>query len=119
MAYEPIVTVLKNRRIQKELTQEQLAKLANMSEKTYQRIEQGTSDLKMSQYRSILHALGITDLDVSLDLLDIEVTTPWDVAAAARVLLPQTRNNLVKSIMTEWQRAERLIDATLHLKKDP
>ena len=113
MLNEPIVIALRNRRVARELTQGQLASMAGMSEKTLQRIESGSSDLKISQYRALVSALSITDLDVSLDMLAVDTTTPWDVAAAARVLLPQTRHHLVASIMAEWQRTDRQLDATL------
>lgn len=119
MSYEPIVSVIKNRRIEQGMNQKQLAAMSGMSEKTYQRIESGVADMRMSQYRSIINALRLSDLDVSLDLLHIDKTTPWDVAAAARVLLPQTRQSLVTSIMAEWQRKERQIDAILKIKDGP
>ncbi|WP_305817511.1 helix-turn-helix transcriptional regulator [Photobacterium leiognathi] len=114
---DPISIIIKNRRIHLGMTQSQLAENAGMSEKTYQRIEQGGADMRMSQYRALIKALNLSDLDVSLDLLEIETTTPWDVAAAARVLLPSTRMHLVKSIMEEWQRKEISFDMEFKIKK--
>ncbi|WP_318515004.1 helix-turn-helix transcriptional regulator [Photobacterium leiognathi subsp. mandapamensis] len=114
---DPISIIIKNRRIHLGMTQHELAEKAGMSDKTYQRIEQGSTDMRMSQYRTLIKALHMSDLDVSLDLLEIESATAWDVAAAARVLLPSTRFHLVKSIMEEWQRKEVQVDIDVKVKK--
>lgn len=114
---DPISIIIKKRRISLGMTQHDLAEKAGISEKTYQRIEQGSTDMRLTQYRSLIKALHMSDLDVSLDLLEIETTTPWDVAAAARVLLPSTRFHLVKSIMEEWQRKEVQLDIDIKVKK--
>lgn len=101
MHREPIVIVLKNRRKAAGMTQQQLADEANMSVKTLQRIEQG-ADMKLSQYRQVIDALGVADLDISLDMLEVEGTDPADVAAAARLLSPETRRDLVAIILREY-----------------
>lgn len=116
MSRKAIVTIIKNRRIESRMTQKDLAEKVGMSEKTYQRIESGVADMRMSQYYSLIAALGLTDLDVVLDSFNVETVTPWDVAAAARLLLPQTRRNLVASIMSEWQRAEHQFNADIDFK---
>ena len=114
---DPIVKVIRNRRIALGLTQQQLSSAVGMSEKTYQRIEQGAADMKLSQYRVLIKALRMSDLDVSLDLIGTEGATAWDVAAAARVLLPSTRTHLVQSIMEEYQRKEAFFDVEVKIKK--
>jgi len=81
------------------LSQAQFASMAGVSLKTYQRIERGETDLKMSHYRSLIQNLKVTDLDISLDMLEVEGATPWDVAAAARTLPPEVRTVLVTMIM--------------------
>ncbi|WP_332839972.1 helix-turn-helix domain-containing protein [Photobacterium phosphoreum] len=101
---DPISNIIKKRRLQLGLTQSKLAKQAGMSDKTYQRIEQGCSDMRLSQYRALINACQMTDLDVSLDLLGVESATAEDVASASRLLLPITRLRLVQSIIEEWQR---------------
>jgi transcriptional regulator with XRE-family HTH domain len=116
MSRKAIVIIIKNRRIDAGLTQKQLADKIGMSEKTYQRIESGVMDMRFSQYYAIIAALGATDLDIVLDSFDVDTATPWDVAAAARLLLPETRRNLVASIMAEWQRAEHQFNADIDLK---
>lgn len=116
MSRKSVVTAIKNRRVDANLTKKELADQVGMSEKTYQRLESGVADMKISQYYSILKALNITDLDIVLDTYDVDAATPWDVAAAARLLLPETRNNLVASIMSEWRRAERQFNADINIK---
>ncbi|WP_353762720.1 helix-turn-helix transcriptional regulator, partial [Shigella sonnei] len=81
MSRKSIVTAIKNRRVDANLTQKELADQVGMSEKTYQRLESGVADMKISQYYSILKALNITDLDIVLDTYDVDAATPWDVAA--------------------------------------
>ncbi|EGQ7740937.1 helix-turn-helix domain-containing protein (plasmid) [Vibrio alginolyticus] len=99
MSYTPLIQALKNRREAAGLSQAEFAKMAGVSLKTYQRIEWGETDLKMSHYRSLIQNLRITDLDVSLDMLEVDPATPWDVAAAARTLPPEVRTILVTFIM--------------------
>ncbi|MCD9491078.1 helix-turn-helix domain-containing protein [Photobacterium phosphoreum] len=109
---DPISNIIKKRRQQLGLTQSQLAQRAGISDKTYQRIEQGCSDMRLSQYRSLITACQMTDLDVSLDLLGIDSANTEDVAAASRLLLPITRLRLVQSIVEEWQRKAHDVDKT-------
>lgn len=97
---EPIINVIRRRREMIGMSRSQIADIAGMSEKTYLRIERGDSDMRLSQYRTIIRALKLTDLDISLDILEIDTTTPWDVAAAARILSPEARLLLVKLVMT-------------------
>jgi transcriptional regulator with XRE-family HTH domain len=87
------------RRLAAEITQEQAARMAGVSLKTYQRIENGTSDIKLRNYTALIKGLNTTDLDLCLDCLGISPATPWDVAAAARVLPPEARTALVTLIM--------------------
>ena len=118
MAYKTLMDALKLRRINMDLSQADVANLAGMSVKTYGRLERGELEMKMNQYRAIVEGLGITDLDVSLDLLNVRTATPWDVAAAARVLLPATRQKMVEAIMSEWRRTEKHLNAELLIKKN-
>lgn len=99
MSYVPLIQAIKSRREASGLSQAQFASMAGVSLKTYQRIERGETDLKMSHYRSLIKNLKVTDLDISLDMLEVEGATPWDVAAAARTLPPEVRTVLVTMIM--------------------
>ncbi|EKH9212931.1 helix-turn-helix transcriptional regulator [Vibrio parahaemolyticus] len=103
MSYIPLIQALKDRREAAGLSQAQFAKMAGVSLKTYQRIERGETDLKMSHYRSLIQNLKITDLDVSLDMIGVDMATPWDVAAAARTLPPEVRTALVTLIMMMYR----------------
>ncbi|MEF1301947.1 helix-turn-helix transcriptional regulator [Vibrio owensii] len=98
MHVDPLIEVLIARRKERGMSREQMAKVAGMSEKTYQRTERGESDLKLSQYRSILRALNLTDLDVALDARGVGNISASDVASAARLLSPEAQSMLTKLI---------------------
>ncbi|ERM57568.1 MULTISPECIES: helix-turn-helix transcriptional regulator [Vibrio] len=100
MSQEPIVIALIERRKQANLSQEKLAFSSGMSLKTYQRIERGEADIKMSQYRSIMRTLKVTDLDVVLDVVGASQPTEADVAAASRLLSSEERMLLIKLILS-------------------
>ncbi|UPR27069.1 helix-turn-helix transcriptional regulator [Vibrio cyclitrophicus] len=100
MSQEPIVIALIERRKQANLSQEKLAFSSGMSLKTYQRIERGEADTKMSQYRSIMRTLKVTDLDVVLDVVGASQPTEADVAAASRLLSSEERMLLIKLILS-------------------
>lgn len=99
MSYKPVIDAIKKRREAAGISQTKAAKMAGMHLKTYQRIENGSTDMKMSHYKSLIEGLNTTDLDISLDMLGVDGATPWDVAAAARTLKPEIRTVLVSLIM--------------------
>lgn len=99
MSQEPIVMALIERRKRANLSQDKLAASAGMSLKTYQRIERGEADIKMSQYRSIIRTLKATDLDVVLDVVGASHATAEDVAAVSRLLTNEERMLLIKLIL--------------------
>lgn len=96
MQVDPIIEALIARRKASGLSREQMANIAGMSVKTYQRIERGESDLKLSQYRSILRSLHLTDLDIALDIRDVQHVTADDLIAVARLLSPEAQSLLVR-----------------------
>ncbi|MCG9230042.1 helix-turn-helix domain-containing protein [Vibrio diabolicus] len=96
MQVDPIIEALIARRKASGLSREQMANIAGMSMKTYQRIERGESDLKLSQYRSILRSLHLTDLDIALDIRDVQHVTADDLMAVARLLSPEAQSLLVR-----------------------
>jgi transcriptional regulator with XRE-family HTH domain len=98
MNIDPIVEVLIQRRKEQGVSREKMAQEAGMSLKTYQRIERGESDMKLSQYRAILRALQLTDLDVALDIRDVDHVVAEDVLTAARLLSPDAQTLLTKLI---------------------
>lgn len=99
MTSEPIVLALIARRKVANLTQKEAADMAGLSLKSYQRIEDGSGDIRLNNYLALTRNMGITDLDIALDTLGISGSTPWDVAAAARVLPPEARAAMVSMIM--------------------
>ncbi|HHF2871135.1 TPA: helix-turn-helix domain-containing protein [Vibrio diabolicus] len=96
MQVDPIIEALIARRKASGLSREQMANIAGMSVKTYQRIERGESDLKLSQYRSILRSLHLTDLDIALDIRGVQHVTADDLMAVARLLSPEAQSLLVR-----------------------
>ena len=96
---EPIITVIMERRKQAGLSQEKVAKLAGMSTKTYQRIERGESDLKLSQYRAILRTLNMTHLDVAMDELSVRKVESDDLVSAVRLLDKESKLLLIRFIL--------------------
>lgn len=103
MTKEPIILALITRRKAANLTQKEAASMAGLSLKSYQRIEDGTGDIRLNNYLALTRNLGITDLDIALDSIGISGVTPWDVAAAARVLPPEARAALVSMIMITYR----------------
>lgn len=99
MSNDPLIQALRKRREAAGVTQEAAAKMIGMSLKTYQRIENGMTELKMAHYRVLLKQLKVTDLDIALDMIGVHGATPWDVAAAARTLPADVRATLVTLIM--------------------
>ncbi|TKF76611.1 helix-turn-helix transcriptional regulator [Vibrio kanaloae] len=99
MSQERFIGAVKKRRELAEISQAQAAELIGLSLKTYQRIENGQTDIKMTHYRRLLKMLNVTELDLCLDVMGVEGATPWDVAAAARTLPPDVRTILVTLIM--------------------
>ena len=98
MHIDPLIEVLIARRKERGMSRGQMAKIAGMSEKTYQRIERGESDLKLSQYRSILRTLNLNDLDIALDARGVGNISASDVVSAARLLSPEAQSMLTKLI---------------------
>ena len=72
--------------------------LTGISLSTIQRIESGRSDMKLSQYRSYLDALGMSDLDVSIALFSHEYVTEKDVAAMSRQLPMKVKKVIINFI---------------------
>ena len=104
MQLDPLIEVLIAKRKALNLSREKMASIAGMSTKTYQRIERGESDLKLSQYRSILRALNLTDLDIALDLRGVSNVVAEDVVAASRLLSPEAQYLLIRFIFMTFNK---------------
>ena len=100
MSHEPIIEAIINRRVANNLSREEVAKIAGLSLRTYARIENGEADMHFSQYRSILRALKISDLDITLDVLNFDNISEIDIFAATRPLSQKSRRLLVKFLLS-------------------
>ena len=81
-----------------------MSDLTGMSYRTVQRIEAGETDMKLSQYRRYLTALNLSDMDVSIALLDHDYVTERDIAALSRRLPYKLRLyvfQLIKGLVEE------------------
>lgn len=96
---DPIVTVLTTRRKSANMTRAEMADIAGMSLKTYQRIERGESDMKLSQFRAIIRALDLTELDIALDIKGIQPATASDLVAACRLLNHDAQRSLMRFLL--------------------
>ncbi|EOW7174554.1 TPA: helix-turn-helix transcriptional regulator [Vibrio parahaemolyticus] len=96
---DPIVPVLTKFRNTMGLTQQQLADESGLSLRTIQRLEAGETDMKLGQYRRIIEALGISDMDVSVALFRHEFATGKDVAALAQSLPLDIRQVIVRFLV--------------------
>ncbi|HCG7105002.1 TPA: helix-turn-helix transcriptional regulator [Vibrio parahaemolyticus] len=92
----PIVYVLRRYRENKGISQDKMSVLTGISVSTIQRIESGRSDMKLSQYRSYLTVLEMSDMDVSIALFSHEFVTEKDVAAMARKFPLQVKRVIVR-----------------------
>jgi predicted transcriptional regulator len=93
---DPIVYVLRRYRENKGISQDKMSVLTGISVSTIQRIESGRSDMKLSQYRSYLTVLEMSDMDVSIALFSHEFVTEKDVAAMARKFPLQVKRVIVR-----------------------
>ncbi|AQM21502.1 MULTISPECIES: helix-turn-helix domain-containing protein [Vibrio] len=100
MSRESLVRAIKKRRNLAGLTQDEVAELCGMSKKTYQRIEQCKTDIKLSQYESIIRALNVSEIDLLLDKLGYDNASEVDVLAASRLLPQKTRRLLIEFLIS-------------------
>lgn len=54
--------------------------------------------MTLSQYRRFIHALNMTDMDVSVAMLKYQPVTAGDIAAAASTLSQRERNAVMNLI---------------------
>jgi transcriptional regulator with XRE-family HTH domain len=104
---EPRILALTARRKAANITQKQAAAMAGISLKTYQRIEAGSSDMRLKHYGNLLKGLDITDLDIALDMIDIDATSMKEVTAAARLLPGKARVHFIEMVMAIYQNQDR------------
>ncbi|WP_330959051.1 helix-turn-helix domain-containing protein [Photobacterium sp. 53610] len=104
---DPIVLFFIRIRLKNGITQEQAAKQCQVSLSTMQRIEQGKTDMTLSQFRRMCAFYGVTSLDVSLGEMRYRQTVAADIAATARMLPRQVREGFVSLMVTVAEELQR------------
>lgn len=105
---DPIVLFLVTIRVQKKLTQSAVANQCHgISLSTLRRIEQGKTDMTLSQYRALCELYGLTSLDVSLGEMRHRHTSAGDIAATARLLPKRVRESFVNLMVTVAEELQR------------
>ena len=99
MSVDPLIIAIKKRREAMGMSTKEAGAAIGMSGRTYKRIEDGESSIRMNSFRTLIKVLKTTELDLYLDMIGIKDASAWDVMAAARVLPPQVRTTLVSLIM--------------------
>lgn len=99
MSHDLIIHALRIRRQEAGFSREKIANIAGMSKRTYDRIERGESDIKISQYCAIVRELGLSNLDLFLDILNIEKPSAEDMTAVSRLLSADARRLLIQLII--------------------
>ncbi|WP_407330538.1 helix-turn-helix domain-containing protein [Enterovibrio sp. 27052020O] len=102
--YSELVIALKERRIRSGVTIKALSAKSGINYRALRDVEQLKRDLKMGEYRAIIRALGITDLDVSLDMMGVNDMDEGEVVAILRLLSPQGRKLLIEFIASEYKK---------------
>lgn len=92
------VIVLRRFRELAGMTRKEMALKTNISIATIQRIESGSTDMKVSQLEAYLKALNITLIDVHLAAQSNDYVTDEELAAAARLLPKKKRDALLRFI---------------------
>ncbi|MGD8109398.1 helix-turn-helix domain-containing protein [Vibrio sp. TRT 17S01] len=100
MSKNSLARAIKKRRDFAGLTQNEAAKACHLALKTYQRIERGETDIRWSQYQSIIKGLKTTELDLLLDRMEYENPNESDVFSATR-LLPQKLRRIFIDLFVE------------------
>ena len=98
---EPIIEYLVYLRISKRITQQQIADETGIKLSTYQRLERGERDPKLSELKSLFRYHGVTWLDFAwVELGKRQIYDP-DLAAAIKQLPDHLRKpilDLIKAV---------------------
>lgn len=102
--YPELVIALKKRRVRCGLTIKMLAEKSGINYRALREIEALKRDMKLGEYKAVIRALGVTDLDISLDMMDIADINDREAAAIMRLLSAEGRKLLVDFIATEYKK---------------
>ncbi|WP_215407647.1 helix-turn-helix transcriptional regulator [Vibrio gigantis] len=107
---EPIVLYLIQERLRNRMTQKQMAELSNIPLRTYQRIEQGKSDITINQVSRIIGVFDITWLDVAWGETGRRHIDTSDISASLKHLPTNLRFPLfevIKAVINELEEAKK------------
>ncbi|MEZ8620609.1 helix-turn-helix domain-containing protein [Vibrio splendidus] len=107
---EPIVLYLTQERLRNRMTQKQIAELSYIPLRTYQRIEQGESEITVNQVSRIIEVFGLTWLDVAWGETGRRHINTDDIAASIKHLplsLRLTTFEAIKAIIHELEKAKK------------
>lgn len=107
---EPIVLFLTQERLRHRMTQKQIAELSYIPLRTYQRIEQGESEITINQVSRIIKVFGITWLDVAWGETGRRHIDTNDIAASIKHLpstLRLTTFEAIKAVICELEKAKK------------
>ncbi|MUK91554.1 helix-turn-helix domain-containing protein [Aliivibrio fischeri] len=107
---DPIVLYLIQERLRNRMTQKTIAELAGIKLRTYQRIEQGQTEMTINEASRICEIYGITWLDVAYGESDRRHIDTSDISAALKHLSPRLRLatfNFIKVIIEDQQELKR------------
>lgn len=96
---DPLFKAIVTRLFAANISHKQAAQLAGVSEKTFQRCVNGTTDLRLTNISALLAALNVTYLDVALDMIRAEEVGCHSVASVARLLTPEMRAILIEMMV--------------------
>ncbi|MER2495327.1 helix-turn-helix transcriptional regulator [Vibrio neptunius] len=95
---EPIIEYLIQLRVQNRKSQEQIANQTSISLTSYQRIEQGKRDPRLSELQRLFEYYGITWLDFAWAELEKRSISEVDLAAAMKHVPAHIRQPLLELI---------------------
>ncbi|MEZ8150694.1 helix-turn-helix transcriptional regulator [Vibrio splendidus] len=107
---EPIVLFLIQERLRNRMTQKQMAELSQIPLRTFQRIEQGKSEITINQVSRIIGVFDITWLDVAWGETGRRHIDTSDISASLKHLPSNLRFplfELIKAVMTELEEAKK------------
>nr|WP_274534872.1 helix-turn-helix transcriptional regulator [Salinivibrio kushneri] len=93
---DPAILFFIRQRIVYKMTQQDVAHQAGIPFRTYQRLETGQAELKMSQFRKLCRLYNVTSVDVALGELQFRRRYAADVASVAATLPFEVREHFLK-----------------------
>lgn len=96
---DPLVWALRHERLNQRISYAELAKQTGISVSTLKRLESGRVELKLKQYRALLAALKVSDIDMTLRAEGFRPGGEIDVSAALRMIPQPQRDILIRAVL--------------------